>query len=118
MKESSADARLLEDFRAAAVAYGEALEIGNHKAANQAARLGGRLKKKIVAQGNPTISLFLRMLQDTNPWVKYAAAASSLDIEPERAYQVLAELQEHPQAIGAAAFTVIRMWESGVLPSR
>jgi hypothetical protein len=118
MKNRSDDAKLLEEFRAAAVGYGEALEIGHHKAANQAASLGGRLKKEIVARGNPTVGCLLKMLDDRNPWIRLAAAATTLDIEPERAYQVLAELQAFPKAIGSAAFTVIRMWETGDLPAQ
>jgi HEAT repeat protein len=118
MKNSSDDAKLLEDFRAAALDYGEALEIGNHKAANHAASLGGRLKKEIVARGNPTVGRLLKMLDDRNPWIRLAAAVSTLDIEPGRAYQVLAELQAFPKAIGSAAFTIIRMWETGALPAQ
>jgi hypothetical protein len=48
-KNQSDDAELLSNFRAAAVDYGEALEMGDHKSANKAARLGGKLKKEIVA---------------------------------------------------------------------
>ncbi|WP_433971874.1 HEAT repeat domain-containing protein [Tunturiibacter lichenicola] len=100
MKKSFFDAKLLEDFRAAAVDYGEALETGTHKGPIMRPVLMG---KKRSLRREITISLFLRMLQDENPWVKYAAAASTLDIEPQRAYQVLTELQKHPQAIGGGS---------------
>jgi hypothetical protein len=75
MENRSDEAKLLEEFRAAAVDYGEALEVGNHKAANQAASLGGTLKKEIVARGNPTVGRLLKMLDDRNPWIRLAAAA-------------------------------------------
>ena len=118
MKKKSDHAELLIDFRAAALNYGEALEIGDHNAANNAARRGGKLKKEIVARGNKPVEMLLSLLDDSDPWIRYAAAASTLDIEPERAYRVLAELQALPKAIGAAAFTTIRMWETGVLPAK
>jgi hypothetical protein len=116
MKKKSDDTDLLNEFRVTALNYGEALEIGNHKAANKAARIGAKLKKEIVARGSASVENLVRMLDDGDPWIRYAAAASTLDIEPERAYGVLAELQALPKAIGAAAFTVIRMWETGALP--
>ena len=118
MKKKSDDAELLNNFRAAAVDYGEALEIGDHKSANKAARLGGKLKKEIVARGDKPVETLVKLLDDGDPWIRYAAAASTLDIEPERAYRVLTELQALPKAIGAAAFTVIRMWETGALPAK
>ncbi|MGC1293515.1 MAG: hypothetical protein WA869_00615 [Alloacidobacterium sp.] len=62
--------------------------------------------------------MLVKLLDDSDPWIRYAAAASILDIEPERAYRVLAELQALPKAIGVAAFTVIRMWETGALPAK
>jgi hypothetical protein len=37
------------------VDYGEALETGDHKSANKAARLGGKLKKEIVARGDKPV---------------------------------------------------------------
>jgi hypothetical protein len=118
MRKKPDDAELLDEFRAAAVGYGEALEIGDDRAANKAARLGGKLKKEIVARGNRPVQILVKLLDDSDPWIRYAAAASTLDIEPERAYRVLAELQAFPKAIGAAAITVIRMWETGALPEQ
>jgi HEAT repeat protein len=118
MRRKSDDAKLIDDFRAAAVDYGEALEIGDHRVANKWARLGGKLKKEIVARGNPAVADLIKLLGDDEPWIRYAAAASTLDLEPERAYRVLAELQALPKAIGSAAFTAMRMWETGALPAR
>jgi hypothetical protein len=117
MKKKSDDAELLNNFRAAALDYGEALEIGDHKSANKAARLGGKLKKEIVARGEKPVETLVKLLDDGDHWIRYAAAVSTLDREPERAYLVLTELQALPKAIGAAAFTVIRMWETGALPA-
>ena len=118
MKKQSDYAELLSNFRAAAVDYGEALEIGDHKSANKAARLGSKLKNEIVARGDKPVKILVTLLDDGDPWVRYATAASTLDIEPERAYRVLTELQALPEAIGAAAFTVIRMWETGAMPAK
>ena len=55
MKKKSDDTDLLNEFRVTALNYGEALEIGNHKAANKAARIGAKLKKEIVARGSASV---------------------------------------------------------------
>jgi hypothetical protein len=66
-KNQSDDAELLSNFRAAAVDYGEALEMGDHKSANKAARLGGKLKKEIVAWGDRPVETLVKLLDDGDP---------------------------------------------------
>jgi hypothetical protein len=104
---------LLSDFRENALVYGESLEIGDSKTANIAAGNATTLKKRIMAEGSSSISKLLNLLDDGNPWVRYAAAAITLDINAERAYSVLRDLETRSGTIGASAYTVLRMWESG-----
>jgi hypothetical protein len=104
---------LLNSFRETALSYGEAMEIGDHRSANKSSRHCDALKHQITGRGTEAIKLLLKLLDDEEPWIRYATAASALDIQPERAYQKLMELQQHKGAVGASAFASLRMHDSG-----
>ena len=106
---------LVNDLKETALLYGESLETGDSKTANEASNRAACLKKNLVSKGVNGTSALLKLLGDSNPWVRYASASLCLDIDPERAYVVLQTLQSEPRAIGAAAYTILRMWETGPL---
>lgn len=104
---------LIIAFREAAVNYGQALDRGAHQSANKSSRRGNELKRELVRSGPLALQSLLYLLGDSDPWVRYATAASTLDIEPEQSHRILTELQSQPRALGAAAYATLRLSESG-----
>jgi hypothetical protein len=98
-------------FKDAALRYGTAIESGNKSAATKAAREGRSARDILLANGRDKVDFF-ELLDNHDPWIRYAAAASLLEDHSERALQVLTELQQFQGSIGALAFTAVKMSET------
>lgn len=103
---------IIRDFKNAAVHYGHAMECGPTGSATKFARHLRGLRERLLADQQSGMKTLSALLQDSNPWIRYAAAANLITMLPEEARATLEELEKVQGTLGALSFTALRMNES------
>ncbi|MEP4194035.1 MAG: hypothetical protein ABJL99_00185 [Aliishimia sp.] len=108
---------LLSDYRASAIAHGNATIEGNARKTN---RTYGRLHETLnkIPNSNDDSAL-LDLFNDTEVWVQLWAAAHSLEIDADKAIAKLKSLADAEiSLISMSARYTIKEWENGNLSFR
>jgi hypothetical protein len=104
---------LVQQYEQAAVAYGQALEAANSRAANRAAdRISGaysELRRRAAA------THLLPLLKSEDENIRSFAAAHALEFAPEQGEPVLLEFVSRPGRISTSAEYALKAWREGTL---
>jgi len=103
--------RLVEKFINASIKYGEAIELGETKAANKQSGIIRKIRKQLAESCN--LDLLIPSMKHNNDYVKLTVASSLIWILPEDAREVLGELQSRKGLIGFEAKMFIQEWDRG-----
>jgi hypothetical protein len=107
---------LLEEYSHAAFLYGEALELGDTNRANRDHKQVSRIYAELRTRGRDAQSKLLDLLGHPNPSVRCWAAVHSLEVSPEQAEPVLAEIAANgPVPLCLSAEVLLSEWRRGTL---
>ena len=106
---------LIAEYRRNAIAHGNALTVCNPRVANKAHDKILSVLPLIRAYGNEGNNALAVLLGDTDPSVACWSAVHLLRIYEVKATAVLAHFAETSGAIGAQAYTTLKLWKSGRL---
>lgn len=107
---------LLAEYRTAAVDHTKGNEIGLPELTNKAADRLAALYRELQRRGPNALRMLVRYLDDINPGVRSWAASHVLDIDTEKAEQVLEAISNrYGGAIGFNAQMILELWRKGEL---
>jgi hypothetical protein len=107
---------LVEEYRAAACAHGDATEHGDHKRANREHDKIAAVHRELRGRGADALRALLPLLDDTDPGVRYWAGAHALDFAPQDGERALVAMSEIPNSlVSFSAATTLREWRAGRL---
>lgn len=109
-------ASLVEEYANHASLYGQALDEGVSRKANQEHALVTRIYDELRTRGKEGEARLLELFEHANPAVRCWAAAHALKFAPEQAEQVLSELTSVPGFIGTTAEILLVEWRNGEGP--
>jgi hypothetical protein len=106
---------LVHRYREAAMKHGNAIDIGDHKAASKAADVVAAIYSELRRRGTEAQDHLLALLDDTTSRIRGWAAAHALEFAPQRGEPVLRELALHSGFLGHSAQTTLKEWRAGRL---
>jgi hypothetical protein len=112
---SSTIEELVEAYRRAAAAHGQATSDGDHRAANRHHDVIAKIYRELRSRGPSAQSALVPLIHDANDGVRSWAAAHALEFAPERAEPVLEKLAAGSGLVGFAAEMTLEMWRKGEL---
>jgi hypothetical protein len=104
---------LVQEYEQSAIAYGQALNAADHRAANRAAdRIIGAYRE---LRSRAAASHLLPLLRSEDDYVRSFVAAHALEFAPEQGEPVLQELAARPGLRRTPAEYTLKAWREGTL---
>jgi hypothetical protein len=104
---------LVQEYEQAAVAYGQALEAGDHRAANRAHdKIAGAYRE---LRSREATAHLLPLLKTENETVRSCVAAHALEFAPEQGAPVLLDFASRPGLLRTPAEYALKAWREGTL---
>jgi len=107
--------RLIESYRSAALAHGEATSSGDHELANRHHDTVAEIYRELRSHGRSVQMALLPLLADPADAVRAWSAAHALEFSPERGEAVLTDLAQGGGGFAFNARMTLREWQAGRL---
>ncbi|WP_093524649.1 DUF2019 domain-containing protein [Stigmatella erecta] len=104
---------LVQEYEQAAVAYGQAVAAGDHRAANRAhERIAGAYRE---LRSRAAAAHLLPLLENEDEHVRSCVAAHALEFAPEHGEPVLQGFASRPGRLRTPAEYALKAWREGTL---
>jgi hypothetical protein len=104
---------LVQEYEQSAIAYGQALNAADHRAANRAADRIIEAYREL--RNRAAASHLLPLLRSKDDYVRSFVAAHALEFAPEQGEPVLQELAARPGLRRTPAEYTLKAWREGTL---
>ncbi|MBW3536590.1 MAG: DUF2019 domain-containing protein [Actinobacteria bacterium] len=111
--EKKTSAELATEYGKTAQAWGRAMEASRPSRANAQFDELARLYRELKRRGRDALANLLPLLDDEEPYVRFAAAAWLLEAFPEEAVPCLERLSLLRSLVGVEAERTLGEWRSG-----
>jgi hypothetical protein len=100
--------QLIEEYRNAAAAHGQAILEANNDAANKAYDIVAACSRELRKRGTEAQKMLLGLLNDSDPEIRFCAAVDVLDFAPELGEEELTRLVQSKSVCGLNAYAILK----------